>query len=84
MRKIHLEPTSSVAPKLASGRLQELRVLAERSATILCLSQGFPVPHFRSVGPKLAGDRLQELRASYRKQVTILCLSQGFPVPSFR
>jgi hypothetical protein len=42
-----VEPTSSVAPKLAGGRLQELRALAGRSATILCLSQGFPVPHFR-------------------------------------
>lgn len=43
------EPTNSVSPKLSSGRLQETVLQFGQTGTILCLSQGFPVPLFRWV-----------------------------------
>ncbi|XP_065340873.1 cell adhesion molecule Dscam1 isoform X28 [Cloeon dipterum] len=46
-RLVITEPTSSVGPKISGGRLQELSVREKNSATVLCLSQGFPVPNFR-------------------------------------
>ncbi|KAL0880928.1 hypothetical protein ABMA27_002096 [Loxostege sticticalis] len=46
-RLVITEPTNSLPPKLSSARLQEAEVSLGATGTILCLSQGFPVPGFR-------------------------------------
>lgn len=43
------EPTSSVAPKVTGGRLQEKTLDFGQAGTVLCLSQGYPVPNIRRV-----------------------------------
>uniref|UniRef100_A0A2A4JFX3 Down syndrome cell adhesion molecule-like protein Dscam2 n=1 Tax=Heliothis virescens TaxID=7102 RepID=A0A2A4JFX3_HELVI len=46
-RLVITEPTNSIPPKLSSGRLQESELSVGEVGTILCPSQGFPVPVFR-------------------------------------
>ncbi|XP_063893578.1 cell adhesion molecule Dscam1 isoform X45 [Helicoverpa armigera] len=46
-RLVITEPTNSIPPKLSSGRLQESELNVGEVGTILCPSQGFPVPVFR-------------------------------------
>ncbi|XP_053612857.1 cell adhesion molecule Dscam1 isoform X41 [Plodia interpunctella] len=46
-RLVITEPTNSLPPKLSSDRLQESQLSFGHTGTILCLSQGFPVPNFR-------------------------------------
>lgn len=43
------EPTSSVAPKVTGSRLQEKTLDFGQAGTVLCLSQGYPVPNIRRV-----------------------------------